>query len=71
MYKAVKKTKAIRRYTEYLTLHTVSPEVYWEDNIIFIYVVEAKIFSPRVNHIEIPLCFLQEKFDNGIFVPKY
>ena len=27
--------------------------------------------TPRVKHIDIPVCFLQEKFDNGIFIPKY
>ena len=27
--------------------------------------------TPRVKHIDIPVCFLQEKFDNGLFLPKY
>ena len=27
--------------------------------------------TPTVKHIYIPVCFLQEKFDNDIFVPKY
>ena len=26
---------------------------------------------PRVKQIDIPVCFLQEQFDNSIFVPKY
>ena len=53
---------------EYLALHTDAPTVHWEDNTIFIYVVESKIVTPRVKHIEIPVCFIQEQFDNGIFV---
>ena len=43
----------------------------WEDNTDCIYFFEAKIVTPRVKHIDIPVCFLQEKLDNGIFVPKY
>ena len=34
-------------------------------------VVESRIFSHRVKHIDINVYFLQEQFENGIFVPKY
>ena len=71
MYKAVKKTKVIRRYMEYLSLHTGAPIVHWEDNTNCISVVEAKIVTPRVKHIDIPVCFLQEQFDNCLFITKY
>ena len=71
MYKAVKKTKVIQRYMEALEIHTGVPTVYCEDNASFIYVVEAQRVTPRVKHIDIPVCFLQEKFDNGLFLPKY
>ena len=71
MYKAVKKTKVIRIYMEALVLHTGAPTVHWEDNTSCIFVVEAKIVTPRIKHIDIPVYFLQEKFDNGIFLPKY
>ena len=71
MYRAVKKTKSIRIYMEALALHTSAPTVHWEDNIICISVVEAKRVTTRVKHINIPVCFLQDKFDNGIFLPKY
>ena len=71
MYKAVKKTKVIRRYMEALALYTGAPTVHWEDNTSCISVVEAKIVTPRVKHIDIPVCFLQEQFDNGLFLPKY
>ena len=27
--------------------------------------------TPRVKHIYIPVYFLQEQFENGIFVPEY
>ena len=65
MYKAVKKTKAIRRYMDDLALHTGAPSVHWEDNKSCISVVEDKIVTPRVKHIDITDCFLQEQFDNG------
>ena len=54
-----------------LSLHTGAPSVHWEYNTSFIYVVEAKRVTPRVKHIDIPVCFLQEQFDNGLFLPKY
>ena len=53
---------------ETLTLHTGAPTVHYEDNTCFISVVEAKRVTPIVKHIAIPVCFLQEKFDNGIFL---
>ena len=62
MYKAVKKTKVIRRYMEALALHTGAPTVHWEDNTSCISVVKAKI----VTHMYIPIYFLQEQFDNGL-----
>ena len=68
--KGCKKTKAIRRYMEALALHNVEPIVYWEDNTSCIYVVEYKRVTPRVKQIGITLCFIQEQFDNIIFVPK-
>ena len=71
MNKAVKKTKVIRRYMEALAIHSGAPTVHWEDNTSCISVVETKIVTPRVKHIDIPVCFLQEQFDNGLFLPKY
>ena len=71
MYKAVKKIRAIWPYMEALKLHTGAPTVNFEDNTIFFSVVEAKRVTPRVKHIYIPVCFLQEKFYNGLFFPKY
>ena len=71
MYKAVKKNKVIRRYMEALALHTGATTVHWEDNTSCIYVVESKRVTPRVKHIDITVCFLQEQFDNGLFLPKY
>ena len=56
---------------ESLALHTGAPTVHWEDNTSFIYVVESKRVTLRVKHIGISVCFFQEKFDNGIFIPKY
>ena len=68
MYKSVNKTKVIWRYTEALEIHTGAPIVHWEENTIFISVVESKIFTPRVKHNDTPVCFLQEQFDNGLFI---
>ena len=48
---------------EALALHTVAPTVHWEDNTSCIYVVESKIVTPRVKHIDILVCFIQEQFD--------
>ena len=56
---------------EALALHTGAHAVYWKDNTSCIYVLEDKIVTPRVKHIDIPVCFLQEQFDNGLFLPKY
>ena len=56
---------------EALALHTGAPTIHWEDNTSFISVYEAKIVTPIVKHIDIPVCFLQDKFDNGLFLPKY
>ena len=71
MYKSVKKTKVIQGYMEALELHTGAPIIHWEDNTSYISAVESKRFTPRVKHIYFPVCFLQEKFDNGLFLPKY
>ena len=54
-----------------LALHTGSPTVQWEENTSFISVVEAKIVTLRVKNIDIPVCFLQEQFDYGLFITQY
>ena len=56
---------------EALVLHNGAPTVHWDDNTSCISVVEAKIVTPRVKHIDIPVYFLQDQFDNGLFIPKY
>ena len=52
---------------EALALHTSTPTVNWENNTIWISVVEAKIFTPRVRHIEIPF---SEQFYIGLSIKK-
>ena len=71
MYKSVKKTKVIRRYMEDLALYTGAPTLHWEDNKSCISVVEAKRVTPRVKQVDITVYFLQEQFDNGLFLSKY
>ena len=56
---------------KYIALHTGAPTVHWEDNKIWISVVEATIVTPRGKHIDILVCFLQEQFDNALFLTKY
>ena len=56
---------------EALSLHTVAPIVHWEENTSCISVVGSERVTPRFKHIDIPVYFLQEKFDNGLFLPKY
>ena len=71
MYKAVKENKFIRRYMEALALYTGATTLHWEDKTSCISVVESKRVTPRVKHIDILVYFLQEQFDNGLFLPKY
>ena len=56
---------------EALVIHTGAPTVHWKYITSCISVVEDKIVTPRVKNIAIAVCFIQETFDNGIFVPKY
>ena len=44
---------------EYLSLHTGAPTLHWEDSNGCICFVEAKIVTPRVKHVDIPVCFLK------------
>ena len=71
MYKTLNKTKAMWSYTEALAIHNGAPIVHWEDNTYCTYAVESKRVTPRVKQIDITVCFLQKKPDNGIFVTKY
>ena len=52
-------------------LHTGTPTVNWEENTSFIFVVEAKIVTPRVKKMYIPIYFIQKMVYNGLFIPKY
>ena len=61
-----KKTKTNRIYMEALSLHNGATIVHWEDNKSFVSVVQSKIFTPRFKHIDIPVYFILENFDNGI-----
>ena len=72
MYQSVKNIKAIRSYVEALEIHTGYPTVHFKDKTRCTYVVESKTVTPRVKYIEnIPVFFLKEKYDNGLFIPKY
>ena len=51
-------------------IHTGAPTVNWENSTSFIYVLKSKIVTPKIKHIKIPVCFLQESFDNGLVIPK-
>ena len=40
---------------ESLAIYTGAPTLNWEDNTSYTSVVEAKIVTPRVKHIDIPV----------------
>ena len=54
-----------------LPLHTGALPVNWDDKKRCISVVEAKIVTTTVKHIDIPVYFIQYIFDNGLFISKY
>ena len=54
---------------ESLVIHTGAPTVNLEDITSCISYVQSKIVTPIIKHMGIPICFLQEKFDSGIFKP--
>ena len=56
---------------EAIALQTCAPTVHWEDNTSCISAFEDKIVTPIVKHIDVLICFLQEKIDNGLFITKY
>ena len=56
---------------EDLALQTGETTVQREDNTSCISIVESKRVTPRVKHIDITVWFLQEQFDNGLFLHKY
>ena len=56
---------------EALSHYTGAPTEHLEDNKSCICVVEDKIGIPTVKHIDVPVYFLQNNFDNGLFIPKY
>ena len=56
---------------ESLELHTGASIVHWKYNTSCVSFVEAKIVTSRVKNIEIPVYFLQEFFENVLFIPKH
>ena len=52
---------------ESLVIHTGAPTVNLEDITSCISYVQSKIVTPIIKHMGIPICFLQEQFDSGIF----
>ena len=71
MYKAVKKAKVIQRYMEASAIHTGALTVHQEDNTSCISAVEAKRVTPRVKHIDMTVCFLQDQFDTCFLITEY
>ena len=60
LYKSVNKTKSSHRYMESLGLPTGAPTVYWEDGTHCISIVDAKLVTPRVKHVGIPVFFARK-----------
>ena len=40
------------------------------EQVVFL-LLKIKMVTPRDKNIHIPVCFLQEQFDNSLFLPKY
>ena len=53
-----------------LSQNTGAPALNWEENTSCIYVFGYKMVTTRVKHIDITVYFLQEQFDNDLFIPK-
>ena len=66
-----RKQRVIWIYMESLAFKNGAPPVYWKENSNSISIVEAKIFPTRFKKIGTTVCFLQERFYNGLFLPKY
>ena len=49
---------------EALELDTGSPTVHWEYTKSCIYFVYSKRVTPKIKHIDITVCFLQEQFES-------
>ena len=58
-------------YMESISLRTEVPTVYWEDNKMYISVVEAKIVTIIFQDINITVCFLYYQYGSGVFIHKY
>ena len=43
----------------------------WRTTKVVFLLLKLKIGIPTVKHIDIPVYFLQNNFDNGLFIPKY
>ena len=61
IHKDLNKNNNIWRYTETLALKTSALSVHWEYNTSCLSVDDFKTVTPRVKHIDINVCFLQEK----------
>ena len=48
-----------------LSLQTGAHTVHWGENTSCIFIVEAKRVTPIVTHIDIPVYFIHDQFDNG------
>ena len=71
MYKYVSNNKVVWSYMDFLVIENGELTLYWENNTSYISVFAAKRVTPRVKNIDIPVCFLQKQYGNGIFIPVY
>ena len=68
MHKAVKKNNVIRRNVEALVLHNGAPKFIGNTTQI-VSLFLTKIVNLRVKNV-VPVWFIQEQFDNGLFIQK-
>ena len=63
-----KKVLTFRNFLQHLGLPEQDPTTIFEDNQGTTDIVNAGRLTPRVKHIDIPLCFLHEHHQKGAFV---
>ena len=66
MYKYVSNNKVVWSYMDFLVIDNGELTLYWENNTSYISVFAAKRVTPRVKNIDIPVCFLQKQYGNGV-----
>ena len=68
IFKGVRRVITLRGFMTSLGFPVNTPTSIFEDNKGTHDLIEAKRMTPRLKHIDIPICYLHEKFKSGEFV---